>query len=98
MTRHVQSGWGFQGVSKGVSNFRWGFQGVSLGGLRGFQILLMELCVCIKYLKLGEKTLPTLIQTNVTQNRRKSTHFLSRNPKSTHFPKIDASLRVQKAS
>ena len=35
-----------------------------------------------------EKTLPTLIQTNVTQNRRKS----------THFPKIDASVRVQKAS
>ncbi len=45
-----------------------------------------------------EKTLPTLIQTNVTQNRRKSTHFLSRNPKSPHFPKINASLRVQKAS
>ena len=35
-----------------------------------------------------EKTMPTLIQTNVTQNRCKS----------THFPKIDASVRVQKAS
>ena len=79
--RHVQSGRGFQGVSKGVSNFT---QGVSLG----VSLCLLELCVCIKYLKLGEKTMPTLIQTNVTQNRRKS----------THFPKIDASVRVQKAS
>ena len=32
-----------------------------------------------------EKTLPTLIQTNETKKRRKSTHFLSRNQKSAHF-------------
>ena len=33
-----------------------GFQGVSLRGFRGFQIFLWELCVCIKYLGLGENT------------------------------------------
>ena len=31
-----------------------GFQGVSLRGFRGFQIFLWELCVCIKYLSLGD--------------------------------------------
>ena len=34
--------------------FQKGFQGVSLRGFRGFQIFLWELCVCIKYLSLGE--------------------------------------------
>ena len=34
--------------------FQKGFQGVSLRGFRGFQILLWELCVCIKYLSLGD--------------------------------------------
>ena len=47
--------------------FQKGFQGVSLRGFRGFQIFLWELCVCIKYLSLGEKTLLTLIQTNETK-------------------------------
>ena len=42
--QHVQSGRGFQK----------GFQGVSLRGFRGFQIFLWELCVCIKYLSLGD--------------------------------------------
>ena len=37
----------FKGVQKG-------FQGVSLRGFRGFQIFLWELCVCIKYLSLGD--------------------------------------------
>ena len=32
-----------------------GVQGGSLRGFRGFQIFLWELCVCIKYLSLGEK-------------------------------------------
>jgi len=31
-----------------------GFQGVSLRGFRGFQFFLWELCVCIKYLSLGD--------------------------------------------
>ena len=35
--------------------FQKGFQGVSLRGFRGFQIFLWELCVCIKYLSLGEQ-------------------------------------------
>ena len=56
--RHVQSGRGFQGVSKGVSNFT---QGVSLG----VSLCLLELCVCIKYLKLGDATLTDLIQTHL---------------------------------
>ena len=34
--------------------FQKGFQGVPLRGFRGFQIFLWELCVCIKYLSLGE--------------------------------------------
>ncbi|MBR7041632.1 MAG: hypothetical protein IKI24_07345 [Clostridia bacterium] len=34
--------------------FQKGFQGVSLRGFRGFQIFLRKLCVCIKYLSLGE--------------------------------------------
>ncbi len=34
--------------------FQKGFQGVSLRSFRGFQIFLWELCVCIKYLSLGE--------------------------------------------
>lgn len=34
--------------------FQKGFQGVSLRGFRGFQIFLWELCVCIKYLRLGD--------------------------------------------
>ena len=34
--------------------FQKGFQGVSLKGFRGFQIFLWELCVCIKYLSLGD--------------------------------------------
>ncbi|MGI6236215.1 MAG: BREX-1 system adenine-specific DNA-methyltransferase PglX [Candidatus Excrementavichristensenella sp.] len=34
--------------------FQKGFQGVSLRGFRGFQIFLWELCVCIKYLSLGD--------------------------------------------
>lgn len=34
--------------------FQKGFQGVSLRGFRGFQFFLWELCVCIKYLSLGE--------------------------------------------
>lgn len=34
--------------------FQKGFQGVSLRGFKGFQIFLWELCVCIKYLSLGE--------------------------------------------
>ena len=42
--QHVQSGRGFQK----------GFQGVSLRGFRGFQIFPWELCVCIKYLSLGD--------------------------------------------
>lgn len=42
--QHVQSGRGFQK----------GFQGVSLRGFRGFQFFLWELCVCIKYLSLGD--------------------------------------------
>ena len=29
-------------------------KGVSLRGFRGFQIFLWELCVCIKYLSLGD--------------------------------------------
>ena len=53
--RHVQSGRGFQGVSKGVSNFT---QGVSLG----VSLCLLELCVCIKYLKLGEIPTTSLIR------------------------------------
>ena len=36
--------------------FQKGFQGVSHRGFRGFQIFLWELCVCIKYLSVGEKT------------------------------------------
>lgn len=43
---HVQSGRG----AKGVLNSP---MGVSLGG-KGFQIFLMELCVCIEYIKLVE--------------------------------------------
>ncbi len=38
-------------------SFKWfqkGFQGVSLRGFRGVQIFLWELCVCIKYLSLGD--------------------------------------------
>ncbi len=50
--QHVQSGRGFQK----------GFQGVSLRGFRGFQIFLWELCVCIKYLSLGEIKTQNLIQ------------------------------------
>ena len=42
--QHVQSGRGFQKE----------FQGISLRGFRGFQIFLWELCVCIKYLSLGD--------------------------------------------
>ena len=38
-----------------LKGFQKGFQGVSLRGLRGFQIFLWELCVCIKYLSLGDK-------------------------------------------
>ena len=34
--------------------FQKGFQGVSLRGFKGFQIFLWELCVCIKYLSLGD--------------------------------------------
>ena len=34
--------------------FQKGFQGVSLRGFRGFQIFLRKLCVCIKYLSLGD--------------------------------------------
>ena len=34
--------------------FQKGFQGVSLRGFRGFQFFLWELCVCIKYLSLGD--------------------------------------------
>ena len=34
--------------------FQKGFQGVSLRGFREFQIFLWELCVCIKYLSLGD--------------------------------------------
>lgn len=37
-----------------LQGFQKGFQGVSLRGFRGFQIFLWELCVCIKYLGLGE--------------------------------------------
>lgn len=37
-----------------LRGFQKGFQGVSLRGFRGFQIFLWELCVCIKYLSLGE--------------------------------------------
>ena len=37
-----------------LKGFQKGFQGVSLRGLRGFQIFLWELCVCIKYLSLGD--------------------------------------------
>jgi len=44
--------------------FQKGFQGVSLRGFRGFQIFLWELCVCIKYLSLGEMIIPKLIQFN----------------------------------
>ena len=44
--------------------FQKGFQGVSLRGFRGFQIFLWELCVCIKYLSLGDIILQSLIQFN----------------------------------
>ena len=37
-----------------LKGFQKGFQGVSLRGFRGFQIFLWELCVCIKYLSLGD--------------------------------------------
>ncbi len=37
-----------------LQGFQKGFQGVSLWGFRGFQFFLWELCVCIKYLSLGE--------------------------------------------
>ena len=39
--------------------FQKGFQGVSLRGFRGFQIFLWELCVCIKYLSLGDRACDT---------------------------------------
>ena len=44
--------------------FQKGFQGVSLRGFRGFQFFLWELCVCIKYLSLGDAKLPDSIQTH----------------------------------
>ena len=47
----------FKGLQKG-------FQGVSLRGFRGFQVFLWELCVCIKYLSLGDIKTPKLIQFN----------------------------------
>lgn len=37
-----------------LQGFQKGFQGVSLRGFRGVQIFLWELCVCIKYLSLGD--------------------------------------------
>ena len=45
-----------------LQGFQKGFQGVSLRGFRGFQIFLWELCVCIKYLSLGDAKLPDSIQ------------------------------------
>jgi len=45
--------------------FQKGFQVVSLRGFRGFQIFLWELCVCIKYLSLGENC-TTTSQTHVS--------------------------------
>ena len=42
----------FKGVQKG-------FQGVSLRGFRGVQFFLWELCVCIKYLSLGDLASPS---------------------------------------
>jgi hypothetical protein len=47
-----------------LKGFQKGFQGVSLRGFRGFQIFLWELCVCIKYLSLGESKTRYLIQFN----------------------------------
>ena len=83
--QHVQSGRGFQK----------GFQGVSLRGFRGFQIFLWELCVCIKYLSLGEKTLPTLIQTNETKKSTQIDAFFESKPKIDAFLKIDANAQRQ---
>lgn len=57
--------------------FQKGFQGVSLRGFRGFQFFLWELCVCIKYLSLGDSlrgtgdTLPATVRrmTGATADR-----------------------------
>jgi hypothetical protein len=49
--------------------FQKGFQGVSLRGFRGFQIFLRKLCVCIKYLSLGDAKLPFSIQALYNKNR-----------------------------
>ena len=75
--------------------FQKGFQGVSLRGFRGFQIFLWELCVCIKYLSLGEKTLPTLIQTNETYESTQIDAFFESKPKIDAFLKIDANAQRQ---
>ena len=69
--------------------FKRGFKGVSF---------LLQLCVCIKSLQLGKKTLPTLIQTNETYESTQIDAFLSRNLKIDAFfepkPKIDAFLKI----
>ncbi|MBR1709041.1 MAG: hypothetical protein IJ719_09470 [Clostridia bacterium] len=75
--------------------FQWGLQGVSLRGFRGFQIFLWELCVCIKTLSLGEKTLPTLIQTNETIESTQIDAFFESKPKIDAFLKIDANAQRQ---
>ena len=75
--------------------FQKAFQGVSLRGFRGFQIFLWELCVCIKYLSLGEKTLPTLIQTNETKKSTQIDAFFESKPKIDAFLKIDANAQRQ---
>ena len=76
-----------------LQGFQKGFQGVSLRGFRGFQIFLWELCVCIKYLGLGEKTLSTLIQTNDTYESTQIDAFFESKPKIDAFLKIDANAQ-----
>ena len=79
---------GFQKGFQGVSNFP---QGVS----KGVSNLILELCVCIKILKLGEKTLPTLIQTNETKKSTQIDAFFESKSKIDAFLKIDANAQRQ---
>ena len=54
-----------------------------------------EPCDCIKSLKLGEKTLPTLIQTNETEISTQIDAFFESKPKIDAFLKIDANAQRQ---
>jgi len=64
-------------------------------GLQGVSDFPRELCVCIKYLSLGEKTLPTLIQTNETKKSTQIDAFFESKPKIDAFLKIDANAQRQ---